>query len=121
MLTNEDMDHVFHALAHETRRAILDHLRAEPGQSVGRLAAHFDVSRIAIMNHLAVLEGAGLVVSEKDGRSRRLYLNVVPLQLIYERWTDAYAGHWASRLTAIKYAAERKVAQSAKPKKEDDA
>ncbi|MEL7239820.1 MAG: helix-turn-helix transcriptional regulator, partial [Planctomycetota bacterium] len=63
--------------------------------------------RIAVMNHLAVLEGAGLVLSEKDGRSRRLYLNVVPIQMIYDRWTDDYSGCWASRLTAVKYAAER--------------
>ena len=101
------MDLAFHALAHQTRRQILDLLRDEPGQSVGKLATHFDVSRIAVMNHLAVLENAGLIVSEKDGRSRRLYLNVVPLQLIYERWTDQYSSHWASKLTSIKYAAER--------------
>ena len=58
MITNEDMDQVFHALAHETRRAILDHLRHTPGLSVGKLAAHFDVSRIAVMNHISVLEDA---------------------------------------------------------------
>ncbi len=107
MITNNDMDQVFHALAHKTRREILDLLRSEPGQPVGKLAVQFDVSRIAVMNHLTVLESAGLVVSEKDGRTRRLYLNVVPLQLIHERWTDEFSGHWASKLTTIKYAAER--------------
>lgn len=107
MITNEDMDQVFHALAHETRRTILDLLRHEPGQSVGKLAANFDVSRIAVMNHLSVLESAELIVSEKDGRSRRLYLNIIPIQMIYDRWSDAYSGHWASKLTSIKYAAER--------------
>lgn len=107
MITNEDMDQVFHALAHETRRQILDLLRGAPGLSVGKLAANFDVSRIAIMNHLTVLETAGLVVSEKDGRSRKLYLNIVPIQMIYDRWSDAYSGYWASKLTTIKYASER--------------
>jgi len=107
MITNEDMDQVFHALAHETRRAILDVLKAAPGLPVGKLAANFDVSRIAIMNHVSVLEAAGLVISEKDGRSRRLYLNIIPLQMIYDRWSDAYSAHWASKLTTIKYAAER--------------
>lgn len=101
------MDQVFHALAHGTRRAILDLLRQEPGQSVGKLAANFDVSRIAVMNHLTVLEEAGLVVSEKDGRTRRLYLNIIPIQMIYDRWSDAYSEHWASKMTSIKYAAER--------------
>jgi len=107
MITDKTMDHVFHALAHETRRAILDSLRDTPGQAVGKLAAQFDVSRIAVMNHLTVLESANLVVSEKDGRSRRLYLNIIPIQLIYDRWTDSYGEHWASKLTSIKYAAER--------------
>ena len=106
MTTYEQLDQVFQALAHETRRTILDLLRDEPGQAVGKLASHFDVSRISIMNHLAVLESAGLVVSEKDGRSRRLYLNIIPIQMIYDRWTDEYSGYWANRLTQIKYAAE---------------
>lgn len=107
MITNNDLDHVFHALAHQTRRQILDLLRDEPGQAVGKLATHFDVSRIAIMNHLAVLEEAGLVVSEKDGRTRHLYLNLIPIQMIYDRWTDEYTGHWAGRVSQIKYAAEQ--------------
>ncbi|WP_372529315.1 ArsR/SmtB family transcription factor [Parvularcula marina] len=107
MTTNETMDLVFHALAHETRREMLDHVKTAPGQTVGKLAAHFDVSRITILNHLKVLEEAGLILSEKDGRSRRLYLNLVPIQMIYDRWTDEYSGYWAGRLTSIKYAAEK--------------
>ncbi len=77
------------------------------GISVGELATCFDVSRIAVMNHLAVLEKAGLVISEKDGRARRLYLNVAPIQMIYDRWTDEYSGYWANRITNIKYNAEK--------------
>ncbi len=111
MITNEDMDQVFHALAHETRRQILDLLKHGPGQTVGKLAANFDVSRIAVMNHLSVLETAGLVISEKDGRTRRLYLNIVPIQMIYDRWSDDYSGYWANKLTTIKYASERAAKQ----------
>lgn len=107
MITNKGMDDVFRALAHQTRRTILDLVRDKPGQSVGELAKAFDVSRIAIMNHLAVLERAGLVISEKDGRSRRLYLNPAPIQMINDRWLSDFASHWAGRVTAIKYAAEQ--------------
>ncbi len=106
MITESSMDRVFQALAHTTRRSILDYLRGEPGMTVGALAAKFDVSRIAIMAHLRVLEDAGLVVSEKDGRSRRLYLNAVPIQQIHDRWLDVYSSSFAARLTGIKHAAE---------------
>ena len=113
MITDDEMDAVFHALAHEHRRRILDLVMAKPGLAVGELAAAFDVTRIAVMNHLAVLEKAGLVLSEKDGRSRRLYLNSAPIQMIHDRWTDAYSAHWGRRLIDIKALAEA----AAKPKK----
>jgi DNA-binding transcriptional ArsR family regulator len=106
MSDEDDMTAVFHALAHETRRRIMDALKSRPGIGVGELASAFDVTRIAVMNHLAVLEEAGLVVSEKEGRVRRLYLNVAPIQMINDRWLDDFSGHWAKRLTGIKYAAE---------------
>ncbi|NNE49239.1 MAG: helix-turn-helix transcriptional regulator [Altererythrobacter sp.] len=107
MITESDMDDVFQALAHQTRRSILDRLRAQPGLAVGELASSFDVTRIAIMQHLRVLEQAGLVISEKDGRSRRLYIHAVPIQQIHERWTDQFSAHFASRLTFIKHSAEQ--------------
>lgn len=108
MFTYDDhkTDAVFHALAHATRRQMLDLIRATPGLGVGDLAANFDVTRIAIMNHLAVLEKAELVTSEKDGRTRRLYINVMPIQEIYERWTDTYSAYWAEGMSFIKRAAE---------------
>ena len=105
-MTEQDADRLFHALAHETRRTILDLVRDTPGQAVGELASAFDVSRIAIMNHLTVLEQANLIISEKDGRTRRLYLNAAPLQMIHDRWINDFSGHWASKLTGLKYAAE---------------
>lgn len=100
------MDRIFAALSHTSRREMLDRLRDKPGLSVGELAASFDVTRIAVMNHLKVLEEAKLVISEKDGRSRRLYLNAVPIQAIYERWTDTFSAHWLDRMSLIKALAE---------------
>jgi DNA-binding transcriptional ArsR family regulator len=107
MSQTDELDQVFHALAHADRRRILDILHERPGCAVGVLAQHFDVSRIAIMKHLTVLERAGLVISEKAGRSRRLYFNPVPIQLVYERWTDEYSALWASHVTALKHRIER--------------
>ncbi len=100
------MDHVFHALANVHRRKILDLVRDDPGTTVKALCRHFDVSRIAVMKHLAVLEKADLVVSERQGRERHLYFNIVPIQLIYERWTDEFGAVWASHVTQIKHRIE---------------
>jgi DNA-binding transcriptional ArsR family regulator len=112
MITNDDMDSVFQALAHTSRREIMDHVRARPGLTVGALASEFDVSRIAIMNHLSVLEKAGLIVSEKDGRSRKLYLNAMPIQDIYDRWTDTYSAMWTDRMSLIKQVSEAAAQQA---------
>lgn len=106
MFTNDDMDRVFTALSHTSRRKMLDHLRDTPGMTVGELASQFDVTRIAVMNHLKVLEEAQLVISEKQGRSRKLYLNAAPIQMIYDRWTDTFSAHWLDRMSLIKQVAE---------------
>lgn len=115
MFTDQDMSAVFSALAHESRRQILDILKAEPGLPVGELASRFDVSRIAVMNHITVLEQAGLVISEKEGRLRRLWLNAAPLQMIQDRWLGEHTEHFARRVTGLKFAAE---AAARKEKKE---
>lgn len=106
MITEEEMSLAFAALSHASRREMLDHLRSKPGLTVGELASKFDVTRIAVMNHIKVLEEANLVISERDGRSRRLYLNAVPIQAIYERWTDKFSAHWLDRMSLIKATAE---------------
>ncbi|MBV7410040.1 helix-turn-helix transcriptional regulator [Maritimibacter sp. DP1N21-5] len=111
MTTNDDMDAVFAALAHTSRRRMLDIIRDAPGVTVGKLASHFDVSRITVMQHLAVLEGSGLVIGQKDGRSRKLFLNAVPLQEIHARWIDQYAAHWGDRALFIKQVAEAAAAK----------
>ena len=109
MSGQKEMDAVFQALAHGSRRKMLDLVSDEPGISVGRLAQQFDVSRIAVMKHLAVLETADLVVSEREGRTRKLYFNAVPIRMIYERWTDEYAAHWSRHVTDIKRRAESRA------------
>jgi len=109
MLDDDDMDSVFQALAHQGRRRILDIVKERPGIGVGALAGEFDVSRIAVMKHLGVLEQAGLLVSERDGRKRRLYFNAVPIQMIHERWTTELSAYWSGNLTEIKYLAEMRA------------
>ena len=104
----ESMDNLFQALASATRREILDIVRDTPGCSVMHVCKYFDVSRIAVMKHLNALEKANLVISEKQGRTRRLYFNVTPIQMIHERWTTEYSALWAGRLTEFKRRVEGK-------------
>ncbi len=103
----ESMDKVFQALASSVRRQMLDIVRVQPGCSVGEVARHFDVTRIAVMKHLAVLEHAGLLISEKKGRTRALYFNTVPIQMIHDRWSTEFSALWAGKLTAFKYRMEQ--------------
>ena len=107
-MNEQELDKLFLALGSRTRRRILDIVRDNPGIPVGQLAAQFDVSRIAVMKHLAQLQEANLILSEQDGRSRRLYFNAVPIQQIHERWTDEYSGFWAGQLSQLKFLAEKR-------------
>ena len=104
----ESMDLVFQALAHQARRRVLDIVRDDPGCTVGAVCAHFEISRIAVLKHLRVLADAGLLVSEQHGRERRLRFNVLPIQMIHDRWSDEYSGFWAGALADLKYRVEKK-------------
>ena len=93
---------VFKALADDRRRPILDLLRDGP-KTTGELCAHFKrVDRCTVMQHLGVLETAGLVIAKREGRVRWNYLNVVPMQEIYDRWISRYARPSVELLTRLK-------------------
>ena len=82
---------VFKALADDRRREILDLLRDGP-RTTGELCLKFKkLDRCTVMQHLGVLEGAGLVIAKREGRVRLNYLNVVPVQEIYDRWISRFA------------------------------
>ncbi len=102
----DSTDKVFHALCSASRRRILDIVKKSPGCSVKHVCRYFDMSRVAVMKHLTVLERANLLISEKRGRTRSLYFNLVPIQMIYERWSDEFSALWASKVTALKYRVE---------------
>lgn len=85
-----DRDRVFKALADASRRQLLDRLRAENGQTLGKLCAHLDMTRQAVTKHLAVLEEANLVVVLWRGREKLHYLNPAPIHEIAERWIGKF-------------------------------
>ena len=96
-------DAVFRALADPTRREVLDLLFARDGQTVGEVCAAFDdrMSRFGVMKHLAVLTEAELVVTAKEGRSKRLFLNPVPIEQVANRWISKYAARFTSALVEL--------------------
>ena len=67
------LDRVFHALADATRRAIVERLARGPA-SVSDLAGPFDMALPSVVQHLGVLEDAGIVTSTKVGRVRTYQL-----------------------------------------------
>lgn len=73
-----NMDHVFHALADETRRSILMRIKDEE-YSVSELAEPFDMSLAAVSKHLKVLEKAGLIQRTKQGKIHWCGMVVDPL------------------------------------------
>jgi DNA-binding transcriptional ArsR family regulator len=104
----DDEAPLWRALSDPTRRRILDLLRERP-RITGEVAAHFEISRIAVMRHLEVLSQAGLVTSRKRGRERWHYLNAVPLERLHERFFDPHAAGWASGLLALQRSVEAKA------------
>ena len=109
-MESQQQDLLFSALSHPARRRMLDLLVQVPAISVKALASHFDMSRIAVMKHLKVLEESGLLLSRKEGRTRHLFFNSVPIQMVYDRWTTQYSAFWSSRLADLKSRVEARAA-----------
>jgi DNA-binding transcriptional ArsR family regulator len=86
------MADVFEALAAPARRAILDELQDRDGQTLFELCARLtmkhglSLTRQAFSQHLEVLEAAGLVRTERQGRYKFHYLDTAPLAAIALRW-----------------------------------
>jgi DNA-binding transcriptional ArsR family regulator len=101
MITDLSDNALFKALAHQTRRAILDALRAGPRTTGDLCTMLADIDRCTVMQHLTVLVSAGLVIPERRSRERWNHLNALPIQHIHERWIGAYASHDASKLAHL--------------------
>jgi DNA-binding transcriptional ArsR family regulator len=92
MLNNSRLDLTFQALADSTRRAILAELTRGPS-TVSKLARPLAMSLPAVMQHLAVLEGSGLVRSVKIGRVRTCRIEPKALSLA-EQWINQRRAEW---------------------------
>lgn len=97
---------VFAALGDPTRWAILDVLGDGEAVTASRLADRLPVSRQAIAKHLGILEEAGLVASQRDGRSVRYVVEGNRLEEA-SRWMSDRAAVWDRRLAAIRKLGEQ--------------
>jgi DNA-binding transcriptional ArsR family regulator len=102
---DDRLDAILHALAHRTRRKLLNRLAAGPAM-VGELADPIDMTRAAVSKHLRVLECARLISRTIDGRVHRCALRPEALQEV-ERWLTTYRAFWTERLDALARFAER--------------
>ena len=104
MSTEDENDAIFKALSHRARRRILDCLKAEP-RTTGMLCDLLpELDRCTVMQHLKVLEEAGLIIVERRGRERWNHLDALPIHAIHERWIGPYAAYAASMLSRLKHA-----------------
>ena len=87
----ERLDGVFHALADPTRRSMVARLARGPA-TIGELGEPFDMTKPAVTKHIKVLERAGLLTREIDGRLHRCAIDLRPL---------AEAGHWVAEVRAF--------------------
>lgn len=88
----EDMDTVFDALAHRSRRTILSILQARGGTMTSKeIAQRFECTWATTSRHLRILKNAGLVCVELDGREHVYQLNRERLLQIAGDWVRRFA------------------------------
>jgi DNA-binding transcriptional ArsR family regulator len=97
--TATPIDSLFKALADPTRRKVVERLSRSPA-SVSELARPFDIALPSFVQHLGVLEGTGIVRSQKQGRVRTYEL--VPERLKFaEDWLSQQRSIWERRLDQL--------------------
>jgi DNA-binding transcriptional ArsR family regulator len=106
---------IWKALGSPHRRALLDALKDGPKTTSALCEVLPTLSRYAVMQHLGVLERAGVVLVRREGRERWNELNAVPIQRELERWLNGFQQASASQLLAF----ERHLQESAAEEKEE--
>jgi len=108
------LNRIFSALADPTRRDILARM-TKSDLTVQEIASRYPISLPAISKHLTVLENAGLVIREKDGRLRHCHLIAGPLKDASD-WLATYRIFWNQQLDSL----EKYLNESKDKNKEND-
>ena len=96
----QPLDRTFHALGDESRRQMLARLAVEGACTAGELGGSLDFAQPTISKHIRVLEQAGLVQREIDGRVHRFRLNEAPLDEA-QNWIQRHRRFWESTLDRL--------------------
>lgn len=99
MITDDQLNAAFAALAHPTRRAILARL-ANGAATVNALAEPFEMSLPAVSRHIRVLEDAGLITRGRNAQFRPCTINAEPIKAL-AGWTETYRHIWESRFDVM--------------------
>lgn len=94
------LDRVFAALSDPTRRALIERLSGTESLSVTELARPLPISLPAVMKHLDVLEGAGLIARQKTGRTVACRLTAAPMEDAVG-WLTRYQRFWTESLDCL--------------------
>ena len=97
---------VFAALADPTRRSLLTNLAEHSPRTATQLAREYSITRQGILKHLAILEAAGLVATQQQGREKRYTLTPEPLGEL-EQWIEELGAIWGARLLRLKALVEQ--------------
>jgi DNA-binding transcriptional ArsR family regulator len=99
MVEQTSLDRLFHALAHDARRDMLDRLTAQD-LTVGALAEPLEMTFAGASKHVKVLEHAGLIERTVEGREHRCRLRAGTLEPA-SAWLQRYERYWNDRLDAL--------------------
>jgi DNA-binding transcriptional ArsR family regulator len=108
------LDKAFHALSDPTRRAMLDRLTRGPA-TVSDLAQPFDATLASIVQHVQVLEGSGLIVTAKVGRTRTCRASSEAIARV-EGWLSERRRLWEDRFDRLGALLEASEPLAARPK-----
>jgi DNA-binding transcriptional ArsR family regulator len=107
----ERLDRIFSALSDPTRRSILARLEAEPKLSVSALAEPFQMTLPAVLKHLDILSGVGLIRRSKAGRTVWVQIEAGSMKAAMD-WLQRHRVFWTTSLDRLARYAEAKERES---------
>jgi DNA-binding transcriptional ArsR family regulator len=108
----DELSHVLTAISHPTRRAIIGQLSNGPARFLD-VAQPYDTALNAVTKHLKMLERAGLIERQRQGREVMISLRAEPLRLV-SGWVHEYEQFWNERLDQFEKHFKNKSAKEKK-------